>query len=154
MQKSLLANQSHLHYFSLMRLSLFCVLLCCGLSAHSTGFNVLSSEQGLNNSIVRSVTKDSNHLVWIGTMKGLYQYDGYQVSQVLTPGGESFNEVRTLATDQEGVVWIATKYEGVFYQKNGLIQAFQTRVFERYGKLHFLFVAKNHTYVVFEQKII
>ncbi|MFC3192872.1 response regulator [Marinicella sediminis] len=98
--------------------------------------------------------QSSDGLVLLGTLKGLYRYDGYRVSQVNMPNGLPFNSVRALAEDGNGVIWIGTKEDGVFYIKSGLV--FQLGGLEHidYSSFQVMAQSEAHVYLIFDHVVI
>lgn len=69
-------------------------------------------EQGLSNTAVWSVLRDSQGFMWFGTLDGLARYDGYKLqfftSSLADPTSLSENKIRTLYEDRAGNLWIGT----------------------------------------------
>ena len=69
---------------SMKRLS-FLMTIICLVSELSAGvipdmkFKRLDTREGLSNSTVNSILRDSRGYVWLGTGYGLNRYDGYRV---------------------------------------------------------------------------
>ncbi len=88
---------------------------------HSFGvFRISSSvikttEDGLCNSIVTSITQDKNGFIWIGTEEGLSKYDGLRFKTFKNNSADSSklinNSVVSLLCDKSGKIWVGT-YEG------------------------------------------
>ncbi|MEP7377755.1 MAG: two-component regulator propeller domain-containing protein [Chitinophagaceae bacterium] len=59
-----------------------------------------------------SLVQDDDGFVWIGTLSGLYRYDGSGISRFLRDPSDSnsltHNFAKTLAKDQKGNIWIGT----------------------------------------------
>ena len=59
-----------------------------------------------------SLAQDDDGFLWIGTLSGLYKYDGSRVSRFLRDPSDSnsltHNFAKTLAKDQKGNIWIGT----------------------------------------------
>jgi len=119
-----------------------------------SGFNHLSSEDGLRSSIIRSVIKSQDDFIWIGTLKGLYRFDGYEVTQFSMPDGQPFNYVRTIVEDQSNTVWIATQDDGIFYIEAGLVYSFKQKGEVDLGSFQVIFKANESIYLVFAESII
>src|ERR1035437_8949818 len=99
---------------------LYCVLiLFLAVSLQATGqpsyiFHHLSTDEGLSNSNVRTILKDRNGFLWIGTESGLNRYDGYgfKVYTEKPAGGNSLwpNNIMGLQEDGLGNIWIKSMY--------------------------------------------
>jgi len=75
-------------------------------------FQHLTNEDGISQSEVYTIFEDSRGFMWFGTVDGLNQYDGYNVTIFNTdkknPNSISNNTVRSLAEDNFGRIWIGT----------------------------------------------
>lgn len=108
-----------------MAKALFWVLVLC-MSYSSIGFTPskvdyrfdnIGSVQGLSNQTVKVVLQDNDGFIWVGTLDGLYRYDGYEFkafkhdsdNQHSLPG----NVIETLLLDGEGRLWIGTEFAGL-----------------------------------------
>lgn len=75
-------------------------------------FTMLNDEQGLSNNLVTAISKDNTGNLWVGTRKGLNQYDGYGFFAVT-----EFNKsiINCLQYDKyRDLLWIGTD-KGLFY---------------------------------------
>ena len=66
------------------RLTTLLVVLCVGIVATAAvipdmRFRRLDTREGLSNSMVNSILRDSQGYVWFGTAFGLNRYDGYRI---------------------------------------------------------------------------
>lgn len=73
-------------------------------------FKRIDTRDGLSNSMVYSVFKDSRGFVWFGTPHGLNRYDGYRVRVYLANGDEpnkiKYNSVEEIFEDYKGELWL------------------------------------------------
>lgn len=80
-------------------------------------FEQISIEQGLSQSIVFCVMQDRTGFMWFGTEDGLNKYDGYNFTifrhDPHDANSLSYNEIRALHQDREGMFWIGTFYGGL-----------------------------------------
>ncbi|AWW32848.1 hybrid sensor histidine kinase/response regulator [Echinicola strongylocentroti] len=80
-----------------------------------------SSGQTLTNNLVQDLTLDKHHRLWVGTYDGLNVIDSTHTlirkikHDPQKPDGLTDNSIRSLFTDSQGGVWIATYYGGVNY---------------------------------------
>ena len=75
-------------------------------------FTILNDEQGLSNNLVTAISKDNTGNLWVGTRKGLNQYDGYSFFAI-----SIFNKsiINCLQYDKyRDLLWIGTD-KGLFY---------------------------------------
>ena len=68
----------------LKRLSMVLIMLCIGIVADAAvipdmRFRRVDTREGLSNSMVASILRDSQGYVWFGTGFGLNRYDGYRI---------------------------------------------------------------------------
>lgn len=76
------------------------------------GFQHISIEQGLSNSAVESILKDSQGQMWFGTRNGLNRYDGNKITvfrnDIHNPNSISENLIYDIYEDKTKRMWIAT----------------------------------------------
>lgn len=74
----------------------------------------LNVDQGLSNSEVWSINKDSRGFMWFGTSVGLNRYDGYQFKYFMHSISDtntiSNNHITSIDEDNNGYLWIGTKH--------------------------------------------
>lgn len=77
---------------------LFCLVVCFATPgfAQKYSFVVYSTEQGLPQSQVTSITEDSSGYLWIGTLGGLARFNGKEFQTYSSKNGLINNEIRTL----------------------------------------------------------
>ena len=107
---------------------MLCVLIFVfAVSLQGTGqptylFHHLSTNEGLSNSNVRTILKDSYGFLWIGTESGLNRYDGYgfKVYTEKPVGSNSLwaNDILGLKEDGLGNIWINSVYGYTAYNRN------------------------------------
>ncbi|RPH37177.1 hypothetical protein EHM92_03375, partial [bacterium] len=98
----------------------YMVLFTCA-STHAqlstARFQRLSVEQGLSQSTVSAVLRDSQGFMWFGTADGLNRYDGYTFtvyrSNPLDSSSLSDNWIWGLCEDNEGNLWVGTQAGGI-----------------------------------------
>jgi signal transduction histidine kinase/ligand-binding sensor domain-containing protein/DNA-binding response OmpR family regulator len=75
-------------------------------------FRRISMEDGLSNSQVKSIYKDSRGYLWVGTVQGLNRYDGFRFKQYFKRNGQEQslpdNIVSQVFEDAEGTLWVQT----------------------------------------------
>ncbi|HEY9542803.1 hybrid sensor histidine kinase/response regulator transcription factor [Prevotella sp.] len=92
---------------------LFQTLLCVGLSAQTkVDFHRLSTHDGLSNSQVNCIFKDSRGFLWFGTQSGLNRFDGFRFKTYLCknndPKSLPNNVVEEIQEDVDGNLWLRT----------------------------------------------
>ena len=82
------------------------------LSAANLAFEHLTIKDGLSQSGVVSIFRDSKGFMWFGTEDGLNKYDGYTIVSYLNRPSEknslSNNRINALVEDDQGNLWIGT----------------------------------------------
>lgn len=100
-------------------LTLFFSLLC--LHAQSFMFKHLEVSDGLSNNSVRCIYKDSEGLMWFGTMAGLNYYDGYTFKvftrQENNPNSLPDNFIEDIVEQPDGLFWVKTVKGYVLFDK-------------------------------------
>ncbi|MGE0639398.1 MAG: diguanylate cyclase [Thermoanaerobaculia bacterium] len=80
-------------------------------------FEHLTPEEGLANATVNALAQDGQGFLWIATPDGLSRFDGYSVRtyhrDLDDPHSLPYNDVRTLAVDADGRLWIGTRGGGL-----------------------------------------
>ena len=75
-------------------------------------FEHISLEQGLSQSIINTIMKDSKGFMWFGTESGLNKYDGYEFviykNNPFDSTSISNNQIQSTFEDEEGFIWIGT----------------------------------------------
>ncbi len=97
------------------------VLLFAWASAHASPttarFLRLSVDQGLSQSTVSAILRDSQGFMWFGTADGLNRYDGYTFTvyrnNPLDSSSLSDNWIWGLCEDKEGNLWVGTQAGGI-----------------------------------------
>ncbi len=83
----------------------------------SATFDQISTNEGLSNPDVRTITRDSIGFMWFGTSNGLNRFDGY-VMRVYKPIANdpksiSDTDIRSLYVDRLGTLWVGTYAGGL-----------------------------------------
>ncbi len=88
--------------------SLYFLLAISSLHAQHYNFINYSTESGLAQSQVRSITQDKNGYLWLGTLAGLTKYDGKKFVNYSIQNGLIDNQIFSLAPDRSLGLWIGT----------------------------------------------
>lgn len=93
-------------------LLLFALAKSVGAQQVPIKFNHLSFKEGLAQSPISTIVKDSKGFIWLGSWKGLTRYDGYTFRifkhQNNQPKSISNNRVNAIVEDKLGKLWIGT----------------------------------------------
>jgi ligand-binding sensor domain-containing protein/signal transduction histidine kinase len=93
------------------------ILPVCRLPAQSRDIKFEHLYQGLSQSSVRCILKDSKGYMWFGTYYGLNKYDAYGFKvykyDQKNPGSLSGNRISCIFEDHEGILWVGTYLEGL-----------------------------------------
>ncbi|KOS08344.1 histidine kinase [Flavobacterium akiainvivens] len=98
----------------------------CGASFSGYGqgytFHHLRTDNGLSNSYVKSILKDRQGFLWIGTEAGLNRYDGYEFKVYNTnPANKhqiAYDDVYGLQEDGSGNIWIQGRETYMVYNRD------------------------------------
>ncbi|MFV8465510.1 hybrid sensor histidine kinase/response regulator transcription factor [Flavobacterium sp. LB1P62] len=95
-------------FFTLFSLLVSAVFTPC-FGQSQVLFNKINQTNGLSNDRVRSIVKEKNGFVWIGTENGLNRYDGNKIKTYNKQNSVlSANDISDLLIDHKGKIWIAT----------------------------------------------
>lgn len=93
----------------------------------------------LNSNVIKSIYEDKNHLLWLGTDKGIYFTDlrSSKIKYYSLPINTFSQDVTPLATDKNGILWIGCKNEILFF--NLKLKKFRRSLFDvkNVSKFHF-----------------
>jgi signal transduction histidine kinase/DNA-binding response OmpR family regulator/ligand-binding sensor domain-containing protein len=82
-----------------------------------SGYQAISTEQGLSQGLIYDMIQDREGFIWIATKGGLNRYDGYNFKIFTTDPQDltsiSSNSVSNLMEDSKGRLWIGTLDAGV-----------------------------------------
>lgn len=67
-----------------------------------------SVDNGLPDSLVRSIAEDKQGNIWLATPSGLARYDGQKMKVFTVSDGLTDNNINAIAVDKKGYVWAAT----------------------------------------------
>lgn len=85
-------------------------------------FTQLSTNQGLSQASVTSVTMDQKGRLWIGTQSGLNYYFQQQLKNFIHHESDSLslpnNYINHIVEDSLGTIWVATSKEMVLYNSD------------------------------------
>lgn len=102
-----------------------CFILLLSLQAYGQtdySFHHLKTDDGLSNSNVKAVLKDSYGFLWVGTQAGLNRYDGYgfKIYNVRPEQSNSFwnQDIWGLQEDGLGNIWINCSYNYFVYNRD------------------------------------
>ena len=89
-----------------IRLGIF-LLISTVIQAQSLFYREYTEDQGLENTEINVLIQDQHGYLWIGTMTGLYKFDGSSFTELLYNDINTDKAVYDLAIDQNQVMWIA-----------------------------------------------
>jgi ligand-binding sensor domain-containing protein/signal transduction histidine kinase len=75
--------------------------------------HTLTTENGLPNNSISTLTVDQNGIIWAGTPTGLARIQNDKIQTFTTANGLTTNAIRSLFVDRDTVLWIGTDGGGV-----------------------------------------
>ncbi len=87
--------------------------LCLGVSAITSAqdFQRITTDQTISEVDITDIVQDQQGFLWVGTMSGLFRYDGYRfipyVHDPQHPASLGRNEIYSLFVDRAGHLWVA-----------------------------------------------
>jgi len=95
----------------------FVSLISLSVYAQQIQFDRLELVKGLQNRSITSIIHDDLGFMWFGSADGLVRYDGYETkiykANLKDKNSIGDNNIRTLAKDKNGNIWIATQGGGL-----------------------------------------
>ena len=96
------------------------------LPAGQASFTNFTTEQGLANNTVLSITEDKRGNLWFGTQGGgVSRYDGKSFTNYTTEQGLANNNVRSIIEDKMGNLWFGTHGGGVSRYDGNRVEAIE-----------------------------
>ena len=85
-----------------------------------------TTSDGLPGNRVTAILQTSDGYLWIGTERGLAQFDGleFRVYNSANTPGMTHNVITTMLEDQKGVLWIGTGGAGLLRYQNGVFTSY------------------------------
>jgi len=84
------------------------------LSSHSGEWKTYTTSNGLINDYVYSIVQDNRGVLWIGTGKGVCQYDGESFVPFINDNELSNDSIQSILIDKQENIWFGTGSDGVF----------------------------------------
>lgn len=92
----------------------FMMTNCVMSSAADYSFSRISLEDGLSQSYVRAILRDSSGFLWIGTRMGLNRYDYRRIEAYYSDADDALSltgdDIRLLFEDAEGKIWASAEF--------------------------------------------
>ena len=96
---------------------LFLLMETCPASPQEIFFNKVLPPEGQVFSHVSGITQDKQGYMWLATKKGLFKYDGYQMTSYNHNPDDSnslaTNFLEAICIDSSGIIWIAAQQHGL-----------------------------------------
>src|SRR5215469_14526035 len=86
--------------------------------------NSWRTEDGLPQNTVQTILQTSDGYLWLGTQEGLVRFDGIQFTVFNKANTRTFrlNDIRSLAQDRQGNLWIGSFGGGLIQYRNGALR--------------------------------
>ena len=99
-------------------LTFFLLVFLNSISAYSQSddfeFDYIGKENGLSNLRITSIIQDDPGYIWIGTVRGLFRYNGYQMKVYKSNPMDSttleYHQINCMIKDRDNELWIGTIY--------------------------------------------
>src|SRR4051812_2420817 len=82
-------------------------------SAQQYNLKQYGTKDGLVNSIVKTIFRDSKGFLWFGTQGGISKFDGKQFRNFTIKDGLPGNDITSITEDLSGNIWIGTYGFGI-----------------------------------------
>lgn len=87
----------------------------------------INEEQGLESGSIESIAQDEEGYIWLGTQKGIYQFDGLNSKKYINDGKQGSlksDDIYQIIVTENNQVWAATSTAGIakFDRKTGTFQ--------------------------------
>jgi len=83
------------------------------------------SDDGTSNETF-AISEDRNGIIWIGTLNGVYRFDGKEFRRFTTRDGLAYNDTRVLYEEENGPLWIGS-VSGLTVYRNGKFESVQLK---------------------------
>ncbi|MCB9249330.1 MAG: hypothetical protein H6613_12695 [Ignavibacteriales bacterium] len=92
---------------------MFIILSTLSSAQETIQTEFITLSDGLSSAGIRAIMQDSYGLMWVGTLAGLHQYDGYKFIRYKNIPGKSTSllndNVWGLAEDKNKNIWVSTE---------------------------------------------
>lgn len=103
--------------YSFYRILILFIISCTILNAQDYTFYHYGLNEGLSQETIRSILKDKNGFLWLGTQDGLNRFDGTSFMVYKNQKTDSLsisgNFINTLVEDDSNNIWIGTNDNGI-----------------------------------------
>ena len=80
-------------------------------------FEYLGNKEGLQNMRIQSILQDHSGYIWIGTIRGLYRYNGYEMkvykSNPLDSSSLIYHQINCIFEDSDKELWVGSMFGGL-----------------------------------------
>ncbi len=80
------------------------------LAAQRHSFHYYAHEEGLTGNVVQCLLQDRTGFLWVGTINGLFRYDGVRFRGFGAADGLPSNRIESLHEAPDGALWVGTRF--------------------------------------------
>ena len=102
----------------LRKIMTICCICFFSSNAISQNFKSYHFESGLQSKYIRSIEKDSNGYLWIGTIKGLYKFDGYEFKSIDFDSKHLNPDIKKIYLSSNNALWVITDDNRLYQLKD------------------------------------
>lgn len=102
---------------SRLYLLVFFIVYSISVIGQKMFFNTISVEEGLSNNFVKTIYKDSDGFIWLGTLEGLDRLDGSEIERYSSKILVNFESINVICEDSEKNLWLGTTSGLMYFSK-------------------------------------
>jgi ligand-binding sensor domain-containing protein/two-component sensor histidine kinase len=117
----------------------------------SFSFQHFGPEDGLSNANIFAIKQDANHILYLATENGVYNFDGYNFQKIKPKTSLKSNYIRNIGFNLENQLVIINRKEGVYNFNNKTNTATLNEKLKFTNSVDELIFTKNYIYSITDQ---